>query len=451
MDPATEQRPQLEMPLFQWRPAGRCIGLSPGAATSCGLSPSPLWESEATRGGTAAPVQDVRGGGMSGGVFYLIAGEPSGDRLGAALIAGLRQLEPGAQFVGVGGRQMQAAGLDSLFDIAELGVMGLAEILPRLPQLLRRIAETTRDVLALRPDALITIDSPGFGLRVAQKVRAEAPSIRTIHYVAPSVWAWRPGRARHMARYIDHVLALLPFEPPYMTAAGMTCDFVGHPIVERPAVTDAEVAAWRAQYGLAPNQALLALAPGSRAGEVRRLMPVFSEVVAAQVRQRRDLAVVIPVAETVVDAVLVATADLAARPILVLPEQGEAAKATAFAAAHLGLVASGTVSLEMAAAGTPFVAAYRLSWLTAAIVRRVAKVNTANLVNLVAGQNVVPEFLQEYCTAPAVSAALDRLMLAGPERAAQEAVFPRVMSALGREGAPPSLRAARSVLAALRR
>ena len=176
---------------------------------------------------------------------FILAGEPSGDKLGGALMAGLRTLRPDVVFEGIGGVQMQAAGLQSRFDMSELSVMGLAEILPKYHHLKRRIAETAQAVIALQPDVLITIDSPDFSLRVAKLVKAGS-TIRTVHYVAPTVWAWRPGRAGKMARYIDHVLALLPFEPPLMQAAGMRCDFVGHPVVAEPVATEADAKAFRA-------------------------------------------------------------------------------------------------------------------------------------------------------------------------------------------------------------
>jgi lipid-A-disaccharide synthase len=383
--------------------------------------------------------------------IYLIAGEPSGDRLGAGLMRALRAEVPTVRFVGIGGRMMTAEGLESLFDIIDLNVMGLAEVALRLPLLLRRISETVEDVVHAAPDALITIDSPGFGLRVAGKVRARMPGIRTIHYVAPSVWAWRPGRARQMARFVDHVLALLPFEPPYMTGAGMSCDFVGHPVVGQPVASEAAIAALRVRAGVLEGQPLMVLAPGSRKGEVRHLMPVFAEVVARLEAQKLGLRVVIPVAETVIAEVTEAAGRLPSKPILVLPEDGEEAKLAAFAAADVALIASGTVALEMAAAGTPMISAYRTSWLTAAIVRRLVRVDSANLVNLVSGETVVPEFLQERCRADQIAPAVLALLDEPTGRAAQLAAFGRVMAALGRGGEPPSVRAARSVLVALGR
>ena len=198
--------------------------------------------------------------------LFLIAGEASGDRLGAALMAGLKQLHPAVQFEGIGGPAMQAEGLSSQFPMEELSVMGIAEALPKYLALRRRLHEAAKGVLAVHPAALITIDSPDFCLRVARLVKDVEPELPTIHYVAPSVWAWRPGRAAKMARVIDHVLALLPFEPPYMTAAGMTCDFVGHPVVAEPVATPAQAQAFRAAQGIAPRAPLIVALPGSRRG-----------------------------------------------------------------------------------------------------------------------------------------------------------------------------------------
>ena len=384
---------------------------------------------------------------MSGPLLYLLAGEPSGDRLGADLIRALRAEAPGVRIAGVGGREMQAAGLEPLFDIAELSVMGLTEVLPRLPAILRRLRLATADVLARRPAALITIDAPSFGLRVAARVRARDPAIRTVHYVAPSVWAWRPGRAARMARFVDQVLALLPFEPPWMEAAGMRCDFVGHPIAERAPVPPDEAAAFRAARAIPPGAPLVLLAPGSRRGEVSRLAPAFGETARRLAAARPDLAFVVPVAETVATEVARWAGAIAPAPHLVTPEDGEHAKRIAAAAADAALVASGTITLEMAAAGTPHLSAYRAAPLTAAIVRRLVRVDTAHLVNLVIGERVVPEFLQEGCTADAMAPALLRLLdPASPERARQTAAFERALAALGRGGEPPSRRAARAIL-----
>ena len=371
--------------------------------------------------------------------LFLIAGEPSGDRLGAALMAGLKTLVPGVGFVGVGGPLMQAEGLDSLFPMEELSVMGIAEVVPKYFPLKRRIAEAAAAVLASEAKALITIDSPDFCLRVAKIVKAARPGFRTIHYVAPSVWAWRPGRAAKMARVIDHVLALLPFEPPYMTAAGMSCDFVGHPVVAEPL---APAGAGRALRGQGP---LLLALPGSRRGEVARLAPVFGQVVVALAARHPTLTVALPTVRGVADLVADLTADWSVRPrIITDPDE----KRAAFAAADVALAASGTVSLELAANGCPMVIAYDMHPLTLWLMRRAALVDTVTLVNLVAESRTVPEFIGPDCRADRIVPALEALLA---DSAAQQAAMALTMDRLGKGGEAPGLRAARSVLAALDR
>ncbi|MEM7527357.1 MAG: lipid-A-disaccharide synthase [Pseudomonadota bacterium] len=385
---------------------------------------------------------------MSGPRLYLVAGEPSGDRLGGALIGALRHLAPGLEIAGIGGQAMRAEGLRPLFDIAELSVMGITEVLPRLPRLLRRISETVAAAEAFRPNALITIDSPSFSLRVASRLKARMPGVRVVHYVAPSVWAWRPGRAAEMARYVDQVLALLPFEPPYMEAAGMRCDFVGHPIAGEPVADPAEVAAFRATHA-ADGGPLLLIAPGSRASEVRRMGPVFRETVARLKAVHPGLRPLVPVAETVTAAVT----QLFPGAVLLGAEADARARRVAAAAADAALVKSGTVTLEMAAAGTPHVAAYKTSWLTATIARRLLRIDTANLVNLAAGwesgARPVPEFYQEACTPDALAEAVLPLLSPGPERDVQTEAAEMALRALGGGGEAPAMRAARAVLGRL--
>ena len=370
--------------------------------------------------------------------LFLIAGEPSGDRLGAALMAGLKSQAP-VEFAGVGGSLMQAEGMASLFPMEELSVMGIAEVLPKYFPLKRRIRQAAAAVLASGAEALVTIDSPDFCLRVAALVKAARPDLRTIHYVAPSVWAWRPGRAQKMARVIDHVLALLPFEPPYMTAAGMTCDFVGHPVVAEPRASEAEKAAFAGQGPL-----LLAL-PGSRRGEVTRLAPVFGEVVTHLKARHPDLRVALPTVRGVAGLVRDLTAGWAIQPEII---EDPARKRGAFAAADVALAASGTVSLELAANACPMVVAYDMHPLTLWLMRRAALIDTVTLVNLVSETRVVPEFIGPDCRAERIAPALEAL-LADPS--AQRAAMALTMERLGMGGEAPGLRAARSVLEALRR
>ena len=382
--------------------------------------------------------------------LYLIAGEPSGDRLGGALMAGLRALAPDVQVVGIGGPRMAEQGLTSRVPMDELTVMGLAEILPKYRSLMRHINDTAQDVVRERPSALVTIDLPEFGLRVASRVRAANPGIRTIHYVAPSVWAWRPGRAAKMARHIDHVLALLPFEPPYMTAAGMGCDFVGHPVVADPVATPADAATFRAAHAVG-NGPLVVVLPGSRAGEARRLLPVFGPALQSLAARHPGMRVVVPVAAPVAALVTAAARDWPGRPILLdprgqTPEASESAKRAAFAAADAALAASGTVSLELAAQGCPMVVAYDFAPLTWFLMRRMVRVDTVTLVNLVSETRTVPEFLGPECRPGPVADALHRLLTDDAARAAQKAAMTVTMQRLGQGDDPPGLRAARAVL-----
>lgn len=370
----------------------------------------------------------------AGLTLFLVAGEPSGDRLGAALMAGLRQLAPEVSFNGVAGPLMQSHGMESLFPMEELSIMGIVEVLPKYLHLKRRIRETAQACLNSGAKALITIDSPDFGLRVAALVRATDPSIRTIHYVAPSVWAWRPGRAEKMARVIDHVLALLPFEPPYMTAAGMTCDFVGHPVVSEPLATPAEAAAFKGQGPL-----ILTL-PGSRRGEVTRLAPIFGQTLAQVQRAHPDARVVLPTLASIEPLVRSLTADWPIQP-QIITDPG--LKRGAFAAADVALAASGTVSLELAANNCPMVIAYDMNRLTLWLMRRAARVDTVTLVNLVADTRIIPEFIGERCRPDLIAPALDAL-LADPSP--QRAAMALTMDRLGKGGEAPGLRAARSVL-----
>lgn len=385
---------------------------------------------------------------MSDPKLFLVAGEASGDKLGGALIAGLQHLRPDVEVSGVGGTEMQALGLQSMFPMEELSVMGLAEVLPKLRHLMRRVDETAEAVIRQQPDALITIDSPDFGLRVARKVKQRRPDLPTIHYVAPSVWAWRPGRARKMARWIDHVLTLLPFEPPYMTAAGMSCDFVGHPVVGVPQPTGAEVEAYRMALGLVDGGRLLAVLPGSRRGEIERLGPIFRDVCQRLSAQHSDLRLVLPTLPNLKQDIETIFQGLPVR--LVLPATGssdpEREKRIAFAAADAALAASGTVSLELAAAGTPMVIAYNFNALTTFLIKRLVSLQSATLANILTGENAIPEFLFENCKADSIIPEIERLLY-DPEAAREQlAVADKALSLLGRGQEDPGLRAARSVL-----
>lgn len=378
--------------------------------------------------------------------YFLIAGEPSGDNLGGALMAGLKQLDPEARFEGVGGPAMAAHGLESRFPMEELSLMGIMEVLPKYRQLKARIAETAAAVAEANPDALITIDSPDFCLRVARAARALRPDLKTIHYVAPSVWAWRSGRAKKMAQVIDHVLAILPFEPPLMRAEGMTCDFVGHPVVAEPVATKAEAAEFRAANGIPEDAPLVLCLPGSRRTEVGRLGPRFDEALLRLRDRMPEIRVVIPTVPGVAGMVRDMTKRWPTAPIVL---EGNDAKRVAFAAADLALAASGTVSLELAANDVPMVIGYDVAPLSRLLIGMLLKTDTVTLVNLVSETRAVPEFLGKNCQPGPMAAALLDVLENKDARAQQVTAMELTMERLGRGGEAPGLRAARSVIAAI--
>jgi lipid-A-disaccharide synthase len=377
---------------------------------------------------------------------YMIATETSGDRLGAPLMRELKARHGDrVTFAGLGGQGMEAEGLTSLFPIEELSIIGFSAIVRRLPQLVRRIWEAADDVLRVNPDVLVLIDGPEFTHRVARRVRRRAPGMAIIDYVSPTVWAWRPWRARAMRRYVDEVLAVLPFEPAvHRQLGGPPCVYVGHPLIEqlRALRPNAEEAARRA--ALPP---LLLVLPGSRRSEVNRLMPIFGAALAQMEAggQRCDL--VLPTLPHLEASVRAHTAAWMVQPRIVTDEAG---KLAAFRQARAALVKSGTVTLELALAGVPMAAAYRVDPWEAWIVRRLIQSTTVILANLVLGENVVPEFLQENCTPDNLARALAAILPDGPERQRQISGFARLDTIMDTGGQPPASRAADAVDGAAR-
>lgn len=388
--------------------------------------------------------------GGVGPLYFLIAGEPSGDALGAALMAGMTELCPNVRFTGVGGPMMQAQGMDSLFPMDELSVMGIAEVLPKYRHLMRRIRQTSEAVLKANPDALITIDSPDFCLRVARRVKAEKP-VRTIHYVAPTVWAWRPGRAKKMAEVIDEVLCLFPFEPPYMTDAGMAANFVGHPVATAPQASDDEARSFRVSEGISEKAPMILVLPGSRRSEVSRLATIFGEALRPVLAAHPDARVVLPAADPVAGLVTDLVRSWPGSPLVLDPrgmlsDVAKARKLAAFRAADVALAASGTVSLELAAAETPMVIAYDMNWISRQMIKAALRTDTVTLVNLVSETRTVPEFLGADCKPASIADALSQLLSDPLAQAGQRSAMAETMRRLGQGGEAPGLRAARAVL-----
>lgn len=372
--------------------------------------------------------------------IFLIAGEASGDLLGGRLMAALRDQAPGpVEFDGIGGETMQAAGLVSRFPMGELSLMGIAEILPHLPRLIRRINETEAALRATRPAVLVTIDAPAFCLRVSKRVAGAG--FPRLHYVAPQHWAWRRERARGLSAATDRLLALLPFEPAFFADYGMPCDFVGHPVIEGGA-PKGDGAAFRRTHGVAADQPLLLLLPGSRRGEVTRLLPTFLETLRRLRADRPGLAAVIALAPGVDALVREGLGDLAGSVILAT---GAEARYAAMAAADAALAASGTVALELALAGCPSVIAYRVNPITAAIIKRLVQVPYAALPNLIADRMVMQERIQEDCRPDLLTADLAKLLDDPEAAAAQRSAIEAISAALGAGGPAPSVRAAEAV------
>jgi lipid-A-disaccharide synthase len=374
--------------------------------------------------------------------IFLIATEESGDRLGANLMKVLRQRLGGAvHFEGVGGRAMAREGLMSLFPIEELSIIGLAAVVKELPKILGLIKETAAVVAEVSPDILVIIDSPDFTHRVARRVRAKDPAIPIVNYVSPTVWAWRPGRARAMRKYVDHVLALLPFEPEaYQRLRGPPCSYVGHPLTEQLSALrpNAQEAARRA--GQPP---VLLVLPGSRRSEIRHHMEVFGQSVARLQQEGVAFELVLPTMPHLQEAVVEAVKCWPIQPQVVI---GEQEKRAAFRIAHAALAKSGTVTLELALAGVPMVTAYRTGSVEAWILRRAIKVNSVILANLVIGENVVPEFLQEDCTPEKLARALREVLGDSELRRKQVEAFAKVDQIMSTGNQPPSVRAADIVL-----
>ena len=372
---------------------------------------------------------------------FLVATEESGDRLGAALMRAMKaKMGSSVEFRGVGGYEMAAEGLPSLFRIDDLAIVGISGIAQALPMILGRISETTRAALKERPDVMVIIDSPDFTHRVARRVRKANPGIPIVNYVSPSVWAWRPGRAKAMRRYVDHVLALLPFEPKvHQELGGPPCTYVGHPLVEQ--IDELRPNEAEAQQRNTGTPLLLVL-PGSRKNEIKRLIEPFGKAVERLARTVWPLDIVIPTTPHLQDIVVRETAHWPLRPKIVVKREDRRA---AFRQARAALAKSGTVTLELGVSGVPMITAYKVSGLEAVIARRLIRVPSVILTNLVLGENAIPEFIQTDCTPEKLSSALAPLLRDSPERHKQLTALRRLDSLMEIGTAKPAQRAAEIV------
>ncbi|WP_026440095.1 lipid-A-disaccharide synthase [Acidocella facilis] len=372
--------------------------------------------------------------------IFIIAGEASGDVLGMRLMLALRNLEPEIQFSGIGGARMAEAGLTSLFPMQELALMGLAEILPKVLHLKQRLKQTIEAIRAQKPDILLTIDSPGFTLRVLKAIGPGGP--KRVHYVAPQVWAWRQERVKHFPGLWEELLCLLPFEPDFFAPHGLHPVFTGHPVLESGADAG-DAARFHATHKLAPDAVPLVLMPGSRATETKRLLPVFRDTLALLQPDVPGLVPVVAAAAGIAEAVAAHMADWPVRPIIV---RSVSERYDAFAAARAALTKSGTSTLELAMAGVPMAVTYRVNPLSAMMARRLIKVPHVAMINLLAGRALVPELLQEDCAPARLAQTVRGLLTDAAEAAAQRAGFTAALASLRAPEGTPSAAAARAIL-----
>ncbi|MDX2221412.1 MAG: lipid-A-disaccharide synthase [Rhodospirillaceae bacterium] len=381
---------------------------------------------------------------MTGPLIYLVACEPSGDALGAQLMRALTAETDGrARFCGIGGPEMQAAGLRSLFDPSELALLGILEVIPKFARVLARVRESVADIERSRPDVLVTIDSWGFTGRIHQRLARRGSPIPRVRYVGPQVWAWRPGRARQLARWIHRLLVLFPFEPPHFTRYGLATDWVGHPVIESGA-DRGDAARFRGRHGIPPEATILTVLPGSRAAEVAALLPMFRDTIGQIAAKVPGLHLAVPTVPGVEARVRAGVADWPWPTAVVVAASD---RFDAFAASTAALAASGTVTLELALAGLPHVVAYRLHPVSAWLLRRLVRTRYVNLINVLLDRAVVSERLQQDCRPDILADDVNRLLIDPAARSAMRAQFKQAVAKLAPPGVLPSQAAARAVLA----
>jgi lipid-A-disaccharide synthase len=374
--------------------------------------------------------------------YYLIAGEPSGDALGGKLMDAIRRKDKDAEFFGLGGDSMQSRGFNSLFNISDLAIMGLAEVIPSIPKVLRRIKETVQNICDINPDVVVTIDSWSFSARVHKALRKTNKKIPQIHYVAPQVWAWKKKRAKTMYKYIDHLLTLFPQEPKYFIPHNLPTTFVGHPVIESD-VINGEKGDFRKQHNIPKNNKIMLVLPGSRHNEVERLLPTFLDVVRNTMEKYEDFTFVIPTVSTVSSHVK-SMVEKSKLPIVVI--EGTKARHDAFKNADIAIAASGTVALELAIVNVPHIVAYKVPKLTEYLVKRFIHIQFVNLSNILLGREIVPELLQEDCNVEKISYYIDDFINKKSTYDKQMVGFEKVRELLGMGKQTPSDNACDKIL-----
>lgn len=375
--------------------------------------------------------------------YYLIAGEPSGDSLGARLMEAIKRKDKNAQFFGLGGDSMQAQGLKSLFNITELAVMGLAEVIPSIPRILKRIKQTVADIQNTNPDVIITIDSWSFCARIHKKIRKLNLGIPQVHYVAPQVWAWKKKRARTMYKYIDLLLTLFPYEPKYFTPYNLETVFVGHPVIESAIVNSKNKGEFRKAHHIKDGQKLMLVLPGSRHNEVERLLPDFLQVVEKMRIKHPEFVYIAPTVSTVASKVKKMIKD-SGLPIEVV--EGEQERHNAFQDADVAIAASGTVALELAIVKVPHIIAYKVPKLTEWVARHCIHIEFVNLTNILLGREVVPELLQQACNADNILAYVEQFLKKESLYKRQEEGFEKLCQKLGMGEQTPSDNACKAIM-----
>ena len=375
---------------------------------------------------------------------YLIAGEPSGDLLGSRLMRALKQkTENKIKFYGVGGDTMEAEGLKSLFDISDLAVMGLVEVLPSIPKILGLIKRTVTDIERVKPDVVITVDSWSFSSRIHKALRKKNLNIPQVHYVAPQVWAWKKKRAKTMYKYIDLLLTLFPYEPKYFTPYHLQAEFVGHPVIESE-VVHADASQFRKKYKISDDKKIITVLPGSRKNEVSKLLPVFLQAVAKLQEENKNYFFVIPTVKTVSENVK-KMVKASGQKILIVENQND--RYGAFRSSSAAIAASGTVALELAICDVPHIIAYKVSPLTALLVKRFLKIEFVNLSNILIGREIVPELLQERCVAGNIASYIQHFINQDDDwYEKQKEGFAKVREILGQGEQKPSENAADIIL-----